>query len=352
MPRKAKGPHLHLRERKGRKPAFVILDRGYEKSTGFGPECREQAEKSLSSYIESKWRLQEQSPAAEVTIADVLATYAREHAPTTADPARIGYAIDALLPFWGDKFVADIKKRTCLDYQMSRTVSDGTVRRELGVLQAALNYCRDEDYLQSAPNVRLPNKPANRDRWLTREEAAALLRAARRNSETRHIARFILVALYTGTRKRAILNLGWRKDDHAGHIDIEQGILYRIGEKEQRTKKERTPARLPRQLLLHARLWRKNSPNHVIDYKGMKVDDIKTAWSRICQDAEISDVTRHTLKHTAITWAMQNRCSPADAASFFATSIRTIEDIYLHHHPDHQKSAVGAMERNDSKKGS
>ncbi|WP_321447835.1 hypothetical protein [uncultured Cohaesibacter sp.] len=95
---------------------------------------------------------------------------------------------------------------------------------------------------------------------------------------------------------------------------------------------------------MHARLWRKNNPICVAAYRSEKVKDIKTGWDRICRDAAITDVNRHTLKHTAITWAMQNRATPSDAASFFATSIRTIEDTYLHHHPDFQDSAVSAME--------
>ena len=346
MPRQTKPPRLLLRKRKGRQPVYVILDKGAETSTGFGPECSEEAEKCLSDYITAKWEPPKQAEPAEMSVAEVLSIYATEYASGTADPARIGYAIDALMSYWGDKSVAEIKKKACLDYGQERAVADGTIRRELGILRAALNYCVGEDYLASAPNVRLPKKPANRDRWLTRTEAAKLLRIARSNPETRHIAKFIIVALYTGTRKSAILKLGWEKSDHAGHIDLEQGILYRAGNKEPQTKKERTPARLPRQLALHARLWRKNSPNCVVAYHGEKVKDIKTAWARICRDAQIEGVNRHTLKHTAITWAMQKGSSPSDAASFFATSIRTIEDVYLHHHPDFQGSAVEAVEGN------
>lgn len=349
MPRRAKPPRLFLRERQGRSPVYVILDRGNETSTGYGPECSEEAEKFLSDYLASKWSTRDLVSPSNMAVADVLTAYAIEHAPSTADPARVGYAIDALMGFWGEKTVAEVKKNNCRKYAEERGVADGTIRRELGVLRAALDYCEHEEYLLKAPVVHLPNKPSGRDRWLTREEVAKLLRVARKNPETRHIAKFILVAVYTGTRKSAILNLGWEKSDFAGHIDIENGILYRAGAKERQTDKERTPARLPRQLLLHARLWRKNNPICVIAYRGEKVKDIKTGWERVCRDAAITDVNRHTLKHTAITWAMQNCATPADAASFFATSIRTIEETYLHHHPDFQDSAVSAMEAKSKK---
>jgi len=42
-------------------------------------------------------------------------------------------------------------------------------------------------------------------------------------------------------------------------------------------------------------------------------------------------LTPHILKHTAITWAMQNSSTIEDAASFFSTSTDTIERVYWHH---------------------
>jgi len=50
------------------------------------------------------------------------------------------------------------------------------------------------------------------------------------------------------------------------------------------------------------------------------------------------------LKHTAITWAIQNGASIADAAAFFSTSTDTIERVYWHHSPRFQESAVQAID--------
>jgi integrase len=62
-------------------------------------------------------------------------------------------------------------------------------------------------------------------------------------------------------------------------------------------------------------------------------------------EAGLEDVTPHTLKHTAITWALQNGASIWDAAGFFATSAETIQKVYGHHAPDYQESALRAVER-------
>jgi len=42
-------------------------------------------------------------------------------------------------------------------------------------------------------------------------------------------------------------------------------------------------------------------------------------------EIDLSGVTPDTLKHTAITWAMQKGATPWDAASLFLTSIEAIK---------------------------
>lgn len=344
MPMPAKGARLLLRKRAGREPVFVIKDSGEpERSTGTAD--RGQAEDALAEYIAGKKRKSGPSAAAEMTIGDALDIYAAEHAPTLAAPERQGYAISALLPFWGDKAVSAVKGATCRRYAADRGVSAGTIRRELNCLAAALAYCEREGYLIAAPKVTLPDKPETNQRALTRDEAAKLLRAARRRGQ-HHIARFILIGLYTGTRKEAILSLRLSGPSTVGGwFDLDAGLIYRKGEGQRSTKKRRTPARLPRQLAGHARRWQDRGLTWAVEYRGARVADIKTAWAKVAADADLGwKPTPHTLKHTAITWAIQRGASIADAAGFFGTSADTIERTYWHLSPHFQQDAVAAME--------
>lgn len=278
-------------------------------------------------------------------IADALAIYASEKAPNTADPARIGFAIEALLPFWGEMKASAIRGQTCRLYAKRRGVSDGTIRRELGTLRAALGYCAKEGYLTRVPEVRLPERAAPRDRWLTRGEVAALIRAARSDLHTRHLVRFILIAVYTGTRKQDILRLEFTPSMTGGHFDLDRGVLHRKSVATRKTKKRGTPAKLPRQLLAHARRWERLSTRFAVEYCGRPVKDVKRAWASVAARAGVENASPHTTKHTAITWAMQRGAKLSDAAAFFGTSIQTIESTYFHHHPDYQKSAVAALEK-------
>jgi integrase len=359
MPRKTKPARLLLRTRTDRDPVYVILDGGREKSTGTGH--LEEAEAHLEAYLAGKKRRSGPNEAGELMVSEILATYGEERAPYTADPSRIGYAIDALIQFWGDMPVSAIKGATCRLYAKSRTrlvgsrevpVSDGTVRRELGVLRAALKHCEREGYLIAAPVVTLPKPPETNQQALDRNEVAKMLWACRRlgrrrkDRDFRHITRFILTSIYTGTRKSATLGLRLSGPYTAGGwFDLDAGLLYRKGTQEASTKKRRTPARLPRQLLGHARRWKASGGTWAVDYRGSRVADIKTAWSHVLEEADLGwNPTPHTLKHTAITWAIQGGASIADAAGFFATSAETIERVYWHMSPHFQQGALAAIE--------
>lgn len=166
-----------------------------------------------------------------------------------------------------------MKGATCRRYSRQRTVGPGTIRRELGCLRAALVYCENEGYLAAAPSVWLPERPPSKDRWLTRDEAARLLRAARGEPKARHLCRFILIGFYTGTRKEAILRLQWHPNTEGGHIDLECGLLYRASNIARRTKKRQPPVRIPRQLLGHLRRWQRLSRQHVVEWDGVCQSD-------------------------------------------------------------------------------
>lgn len=321
-------------------PYWQIRDGAVTRSTGC--TSRDEAERALARYIAERDRHGAAKEPDALTVAEVLAIYAEEHAPTVANPERIGYAISALLPFWGDLKLSSVKGETCRRYAAHRDMSAGTVRRELGTLQAAINYCHREGYATAAPIVTLPEKPPSRQRWLTRSEAAHLLLTAYRKSP--HLARFILIGLYTGTRKEAILRMGYAPNTVGGRFDLERGVMYRRADQERQTAKRRTPAKIPRQLAAHLRRWQRDGELWVIHWRGDRIARIDKAFRALTREAGLPDVTPHTLKHTAITWALQQGASIWDAAGFFATSPETIERVYGHHSPDFQASAVRAIE--------
>jgi len=342
MPRPSKGARLYWRKpTKTRAGQWVILDGTTERKTGCAD--RREADQALAEYITAKGTQRHTSTPETFLISEALIVYGEEHAPHAAAPERIGYALKALLDFWGDLPVSAVTTATCRRYVAARNRAAGTTRRELGTLRAALNYCAAEGRLTRAPSVSMPDKPAPKELWLTRSEVARLIRAARTDPRSKHLARFILLALYTGSRKTAVLDLRFEPHPRGGWIDTKHGVMYRAANDGRVTKKRKPPVRMPRKLLGHAKRWERDG-GWAVSYNGAKVADIKTAWLRARRIAGLPDATPHTLKHTAITWAMQGGANLSDAAGYFGTSIRTLEETYHHHHPDFQAGTAAIMD--------
>lgn len=341
MPQLAKGPRLYLRKDTG---IWIIRDTGRgERSTG--TRNRSEAETALGRYLATRDSTGRHFAPSEMTVAEALVIYGEERAPRVTDPERIGYAIQALVPFWGALLVSEVNDDTAARYIAFRNRAPGTVRKELGVLKTALAYCVKKGRLSAAPDFELPPKPEPKDRWLTRSEAARLIWAAWRNPKAKHLARFLLVALYTGTRKTVILNLRFMANTNGGWVDTEAGILHRRGQRASETKKRTPKAKIPRQLLAHLRRWEKNGACFVVEIDGNRVGSIKTAWATALESSGIDHTTPHDLRHTAITWGMQRGAKPADVCSYFGLTLETLQRVYWHHHPDFQETAVQAMER-------
>lgn len=345
MPRAAEPPRLYLRK-DGTAKAWIIRDRNRDRRTGCNEGDRAGAEKRLAEYLAEKHasRPARGGKSDTVSIAEVLRVYMMEHAPSVADPALVGRFAQYLDAYWGDKMVSSIKGATCRKFAESHTPS--IARRSLETMRAAINHFHREYGLDPVPAFTMPTKAEARDRWLTRDEAARLLRSARTMP---HLRRFILIGLYTGTRSGAILSLSWMPSVSSGWIDSEKAILYRSGSAQRKTKKQQTPARIPPRLLAHMKRWRAMDGNirHVIHWNGSSVQSVKKAFRNARERAGLDDqVIPHTLRHTCASWLMQAGVSQWDAASFLGMTMEVLDRVYSHpSSPDFQKAASEAIRR-------
>jgi hypothetical protein len=61
----------------------------------------------------------------------------------------------------------------------------------------------------------------------------------------RHLARFILIGLYTGTRAAAIASAAVERGNGRSFVDLDNGIFYRLAEGKRETKKRQPPVPIP-----------------------------------------------------------------------------------------------------------
>ncbi|CCD88701.1 putative Integrase family protein [Bradyrhizobium sp. ORS 285] len=389
MPRTCKGPRLWkrpVRRKDGRFVAasvWIIKDGGKHIATGclaepFGKGPPAEAERALAAYISDKYKPPRKTRDVDVIdIADVLSIYHQDSRGRQASPEKFDGRIERLNDFFGGKILGEINSALCAAYVKARGNSGGA-RRDLEDLRAAIGHHARENLHHAMIHVTLPEKGGPRERWLTREEAARLLWTCWRAREAqtihrgllkgqkietdkrplRHIARFLLIGLYTGTRAGAIASASPERKDGRSFVDLDRGIFYRLAQGKRATNKRQPPVPIPGRLLAHMRRWARSGGvrSHFVEWNGQPVKSVKTGFATAVRLSGLSlrdgNISPHTLRHTAATWLMQRRADPWQASGFLGMSVKVLLDTYGHHHPDYMREAAAAITSKEAKQNS
>lgn len=302
-------------------------------------------------------------------IADVAAIYLADNAPDHADPAKAARSLTTILDWWGDKTLADVHDANCRAYtawrcsmprksakpektgKAPRMVTPQGARSELEFLKAAINHHAEKKLHSDLVTVWLPPKGAARQRYLRRDEVAKLvwiawrrrenakvLRGPRKgqpvlspNRPSRHIARFLLIGAYTGTRAAAIGMAAFKPTPGHGWIDLKHGLYYRRDQMETESNKRTPTVLIPRRLLMHLRRWRTKNPQQrfVIEWRGKPVKEVNKGFAEVVKLAGLGpEVVPHVLRHTCATWLSQRGASMAAAAAYLGMSEIIYDQVY------------------------
>ena len=349
MPRPAKPARLILRRANAaggyRTDTWIIAHRGREISTGSGAEDRAGAEQALQAYLAAQYEPpSRERHLARLRISDVMTAYLTEHAPSTASPDWLGFMALPIIEWWASKTLADVRAPTCREYVAHRCgqdVSDQTARHELKTMRAAIIYWhRNHGPLEAVPVVTLPPLAETRRDALTRDEFDQLLNAATEE----HIRRLILICRWQGCRPGIALTARWFASVDAPYFDLERGRLYQRGEAERMSRKVKPIQAIHEALMPHLLEWRavdQNTIKNVVHWGGKPVGKIKRAWATTRRRAGLDDwVTPHVLRHTAISWAIEDGMPLSTAANYFGVSVEMLERVYWHKSPDFQREAA------------
>jgi integrase len=328
MPRPSKGARLFKRRAryKGRKlvaqSVWIIKDGGKHIATGCvaGPaetKPPREAEQALSDYIAKKYQPERRRrDIEEIDCADVLSIYLADAGEAGNEFDDLNARISRLNEFWGGKVLATVNSHQCDEYVKHRGNRGGS-RRDLETFRAAINHHANQGFHRGIVRVSLPPKGEPRDRWLTRDEAAALIWHCWRYREKqtvhsgkgkgrpvftakrplRHVARFILIGIYTGTRASAIATASPYPEHGRSFVDLERGIFYRKQIGKRATKKRQTPAPVPPRLLAHMHRWARLRliAQCFVEFNGKPVASVKKGFRSAVGLAGLSGkVTPHT----------------------------------------------------------
>ena len=215
---------------------------------------------------------------------------------------------------------------TGVTWQTGKPIKESTVRRELTALRAVLNLCEKEGLLFKRANVWLPPEGRPREKRLERHEAAALLTECHA-----HTYLYVLLALGTGARNGALLGLKWEMvtfpvGNNQGRIDM------RNLETSQNNKRRGiVPMLADSELAYYLGLAKEVADTeYVVEYMGKPIKHAANALELASKRAGIQRVTPHMLKHTAITWMLEDGVPISDVADYTQTSEKTIMETYGH----------------------
>lgn len=373
MPRPRKGPRLWYRpERFGKDGkrisagAWYIIDGSKHVPTGCALDETRAAEEQLAEYNLQQFRPPRRERDIEaIQVATVLSIYVDDCRDKQANQRTFDGRIERLNNWWGEKKLSDINGQTCRDYVKFRE-NVGGARRDLEDLRAAVRHHAKEGLHRGIVMISLPEKGKARERWLTRSEAARLVWTCWRYREVqtrhrgadkgkklptdkrplRHVARFILLALYTGTRAGAVASASPYRKEGRSWVDLDAGVFHRLAEGKKATNKRQPPVRLPIHLLAHLRRWKERaiSTSHFVEHNGEPVVSVSKGFQHAVALAGLEgSVSPHTLRHTAATWLMQNGVDIWEASGFLGMSEELLRNTYGHHHPDFQKGAAAGF---------
>jgi integrase len=311
---------------------------GHSQRASTRTQDRGQAEQILAAFRLVK----AESPVEDLTVVQVLDWYWDTHAKGLMRPSNADLGIRYLKPFFGSTSALAVtleKQEAFVAHRRANGAGDESIRRDLSVLSAAMRRAVKYKKLDHAPPMLTLTPAPARERWLTRQEVAKLFRQLR-TKRSRHVLLFCRLALYTGARTGAILDLTWDR------VSFESGLIDYRKPGRRATKKRRTVApmtRKVRRMLAHAKKHARSA--HVVSWAGEPIDRVAKAAIAHAEKVGIEDFSPHVLRHTFASWAVQKRVPIYTVGKALGQTVASTTERYAKLAPDDVREAMEAATR-------
>ena len=236
-------------------------------------------------------------------------------------------------------FADDVTETDCTNYADQRRAqgkADGTIWTELGHLRSALRWAAKKKLIAIAPAITRPERPAPKDKRLTRAQAKKFLAAC----DMPHVRLFVVLAMTTGARMRAILDLKWDR------VDFDHGVITLQDPERRLTNKTRATVPMNQTLRKELSAAREGSTTaYVISWGGHKVGSIKKALCGAGKRCGLPWVTAHVFRHSAATWLAEDGVSMLEIAKFLGhADSKLTERVYVRFSPKFLGKAAESLE--------
>lgn len=269
-------------------------------------------------------------------VKDIWQAYVKDKAVDKVDVDPSGSTWKVLEPSFGHQLAEEISRDDCRAHYEKRKKlkrSDSTIRKELEMLRAALYFRYGKG---NGPKIWMPPPSKPRSYHLTKEKLTEFFNTI----STPHIRLFVALAIVTGARMTAILELTWDR------VDLDLKIIDLNPQGRHETNKRRSV--VPINDRAYAELIRAKATattEYVIEHEGRApLASVKKAMANAARKAGIP-VSPHVLRHSAGVWMAQADVPMQKIAQYMGhTSPKVTESVYARYSPNFMKDASDALE--------
>ena len=311
----------------------------------------------------------------------------------------------ALMEFWGPRTVAQMTPSAAQEYRTwrsglgrrrhrdpsTRPLADRTITSQLSFLAAqTVKYAKEHELNWPKPDLgSLQHGKAKPLMALTRSDITRLMWGARgatyspdaaqgigrargvkpscfrpaqdevvpgtRKRSRKHLLRLFLIAYYSGSTAHCVARLRWQGDPEGEHsfVDVEAGLLYRLGPDAAPGKAAGMPVPISGRLLVHLRRWARidaeSGHETVVQRQGRRTPALappSVAFRAVRDDAGFADkaVQMSMLQHATGAELMRKDVTIRSAAIFMGLDPKTVEARYNKSRDDFHEGARTALE--------
>jgi integrase len=255
---------------------------------------------------------------------------------------RIRYNLH-IAPMLGTKSIPDLTVQD-VDRLSAKLAKEGkspqTVKHVLTLVKRLLNFALRKGYVESLPgrlHITMPTVDNKVTENITQAQAKKLLQALDEERD-QSMASLVRLALFTGMRRSALLNLQW--DD----LDFERGFITLRGDVAKKKRTETIPMNAQARAVLES-LLRTNSP-YVFPgkYADKPRSNISDLLKRVRGKAGLPENFRplHGLRHAFASWlASSGQVSMYELQKLLTHSSPQMTQRYAHLHDDALRKASG-----------
>lgn len=245
----------------------------------------------------------------------------------------------SILDEWFGNALLDQIDRASIDQfkidRLNEGVSGSTVNRQLEVLRAILNFCRDDlEWIESFPKIKMFKEKTKRIRYLSKQESETLLAPGVLNEHTRDMAIF---SLSTGLREGNVTGLKWE------NVDVRRKLAFVDAEDAKGGKLLRVPLNQSALEVLRRQIGKHDVFVFTFRNKPIKKAGTK-AWRNKLKELGIHNFRWHDLRHTWASWHVQNGTSLQELQELGGWSSYEMVLRYAHLDSEHLRDSANNVD--------